>query len=671
MRLFFLISMLLCSGHLFGQDQDLEARIQDLKLQIKETKGRDQLKWRDSLSQIIWKARDARFEIIAKPTIKLAFELDSINVAAYHTTNLINFYNNTLGNPKKGLAFFDSIFPKFQNKKITDRNMAGLYLDSGDCHYFMGNRDKAIAHYQKAQVFARKSGDERVVAFTILYQGYAYNDDGAFVKASQTLQEASRIFQKVKDTFNIIGVKNSLAILYSKNMFLKEAKEEREGAIALSLLSNNNGSLISLYYNAASDYNKIGAQKERIESLKMALTASRKSEFDTYFEPILLNELVVSYAQNDSLSKANEYLQMVEKEERNTKGLYLGNYLKAKKNLALAKGEIAQALSYGKEYLALKRTENKIGDIKNGEKFLADIYQEIGNTELAFNYFKRYTAIKDSISNVQKVKALAYYQTLYETEKRDLKIASQESTIALLDARNKIKTQWFLVGGIGLLFVFGALFFWRSKRAAKKRQILQEGFSQDLINEREEERTRIARELHDSVGQKLMLLTKKTTQKEKDDVSSLAKKSLQEIRSIARGLYPSNIENLGISVALKTMLNEIDGASEVFITHDIAEIDGVLSLEKQLHLFRIVQESFNNIMKHSQAKAAFVGVAKNEEGIQVKIEDNGKGFLTSEIFKNKNLGMKTLKERAKIIHSTLEVTSTQGRGTQIQLFIPA
>src|SRR5690606_21428598 len=163
--------------------------------------------------------------------------------------------------------------------------------------------------------------------------------------------------------------------------------------------------------------------------------------------------------------------------------------------------------------------------------------QNIGNKEKAFSHFKNYTKIKDSIGSIQKTRVLAYYQTIYETEKRDLTIQNQKSNIALLNSENKVKNQWLLFGGMGLLGLFGFITSVRSNNNTKRRQKLQELFTQDIINTQEQERTRLAFELHDSVGQQLMLLTRKLKTIDDPLFGTLANDTLTNLRTISQGLY--------------------------------------------------------------------------------------------------------------------------------------
>jgi signal transduction histidine kinase len=272
---------------------------------------------------------------------------------------------------------------------------------------------------------------------------------------------------------------------------------------------------------------------------------------------------------------------------------------------------------------------------------------------------------------VQNVKALTYYQVLYETEKRDVLIKAKDTEIALLDTENRLKNQWLLFGGIGFFTLFMGVFLLRSRNYAKRNEKQQIHFFQELIKSRETERTRVARELHDSVGQKLMLLTRKTNEQQDEPMSVLATETLEELRAISRGLHPPTLEKLGLKAAIESLINESDAYSPVFFTYEIDLIDKDLSSEQGLHLYRMIQEALQNILKHSEAKSAFIKIQKKSSGMHVIIKDTGKGFdVSTESHRHQSLGMKTLMERAAILNSKLQISSVPGKGTKIEIYIP-
>ena len=651
--------------------QENEQHIIELKQKINSSEKGEKLRWMDSLTDYIFYNTQRNPDSILHATISYAIQLDSMHIAIDQLSNRMDYLNNTMGNPEDALVAYEKIRPKISEVK-DESILTRLYLNIGDSHFFIKEYEKAIAYYDTTIAFAKKANKQRLLGLATMYKAGTQSQIGDFAKSSQGLQESIKLFKKSKDTFNIISANNSLSILYSQNGFYKEAAQVRKEGIALAKNINSNAHLVTFYMNAATDDNKQNRPKERIQNLLLAKEASDNSGHDAFYNPILYSHLSIAYSETDSLELARKYLSKLEKLTiQDSEHHRLGGYYSALKHFWFAKKEYPKALQYAKEHLAVNKKSSDYEGIMNAEKFLAAIYDVTNNEAEAYKHFKAYEAIKDSISNVQKVNALSYYQTLYETEKRDAKIEMQQSDIALLDAENRLKNQWLLFGGLGMLCLFGAVVLTRSRSAAKKRQKLQERFSQDLIKAQEDERTRVARELHDSVGQKLMLLTKKTKTIGDRDMESLAGTTLEELRSISRGLHPATLEKLGVTKAIETMINEVDANTNIFFTNEIENIDSDLTPDQALHLYRIIQEVLNNMVKHAQAKAASVQISKKGKVIEALIKDNGDGFEYNEQLNNsESLGMKTLLERAKIIHSKLSIETAHLKGTSILLQIP-
>lgn len=654
---------------MFSQETKLKTEIGNVKLKVKNSKKGERLKWLDSLTKLTEYNSNFKYDSIVRETISYALQLDSINLATVQTANLIYYYNNIFRTPEKGLGLFKSFIDK--KAKIKNENvLAQLYLNGADSYYFLNEFNVAITNYELARKYAEQAKDERLLALVNLYMGYAYTDMGNFSDASLKLQDAELLFQKVKDTFNIISAKNSLAILFSQNAFYEVAEQERNEAIVLAKKIKGYRNLTVLYANSAEDFRKIGKTKECISNLLLAIEANEKSNTDAYLRPILVCKLIVAYIEDGNLEGMEKYLLEIEKNKAlYTSKDYNEDYLEVLKNIAFAKDDYQKSLKLAKEHLASKINRKKPEEIYIAEFFLSKVYKKLGKTAEAYFHLNNYYALKDSISSVQKINTLSYYQTVFEAKKRDFKIENQEKDITLLNEISKVKTQIMIFGGAGLISIFIFIILFRSRNNARREQKLQESFSQNLIAAQENERTRVARELHDSVGQKLMLLTKKSKMVKNSELVSLSENTLEELRTISRGLHPPVIEGLGITNAIISMINEVDSHTNIFFTNEIENIDNLLTTENTLHLYRIMQEVLSNIVKHANAKAAYITIEKREKEIVLIMKDNGKGF-DLERSNSISLGMKILKERSKIIKSKLEISTQLKKGTIIQLIIP-
>lgn len=315
---------------------------------------------------------------------------------------------------------------------------------------------------------------------------------------------------------------------------------------------------------------------------------------------------------------------------------------------------------------------NKVLEINIARLFLVEVYDKLNWPEMAFEHYKVYNRIKDSIQSVQKANSLAYYQTLYETEKRDKKIKEQDAQLMLVEEHNKRKTiiLWSVV--FILVGLFCLIYLWRSRRFSQNKVQLQKVFAQDLIRNIEDERKRISSELHDSVGQNLLLIKKQTLSgSEKANDTVLINNTIDEVRNISQSLHTFRFEQLGLIDSIKDTVDNFQKNSEIFYSVDFDVEDITISKDKEIFLYRMIQECLNNVEKHLKAKACVVSNKEKSDAFIFEVKDNGVGFNVSENSESPNsLGMKTLKERAKIISGTLNIISEKGKGTTVQIKVP-
>ncbi|RMB58044.1 sensor histidine kinase [Dokdonia sinensis] len=228
------------------------------------------------------------------------------------------------------------------------------------------------------------------------------------------------------------------------------------------------------------------------------------------------------------------------------------------------------------------------------------------------------------------------------------------------------KTWWFYL----LLTISSISFLVWLLYQYKERSEMQEKFARGLLASQEQERNRIAKELHDSIGQQLTLIKQNAQNQNQTEIAGLTNQTLNEVRSISRGLYPALLSQLGLSESIEQLLLEVDEQTSLFVSADIDEVDLYFNSESALIFYRFIQESITNVIKHSNAKTLSVVVAKEGLNIVTTIQDNGDGFDTEDKLKRNSLGMKTLEERIKILRGTLKIDSRKGQGTTIFSEIP-
>jgi signal transduction histidine kinase len=243
------------------------------------------------------------------------------------------------------------------------------------------------------------------------------------------------------------------------------------------------------------------------------------------------------------------------------------------------------------------------------------------------------------------------------------------------------RTRWFQALTAALLASsLWVAWKWRVSQFERSRAV-QHAFSQQLIASQESERKRIAAELHDSLGQRLVLIknlaliflksefSKGTPPpNEVEEISSEASLALGEIREISYNLRPYQLDRIGLTKAVQALIRKASAAASIEFTTEIAEIDNVLPKDHEISFYRILQESINNVVRHSQATQVHIVVAHKTERILLTIRDNGKGFAPEAVRPaagSGGFGLIGISERAQLIGGTSRIESTPGHGTTI------
>ncbi len=488
------------------------------------------------------------------------------------------------------------------------------------------------------------------------------------MESSRNLQKSIPYFKASGGINAIINVKNIMVSLYSENGFYKEAAKERAEVLALAKKEEHHLFLSQIYFNYSVELRTRGKLKERVEFIENALKEVEQSRYKKYYKPIYLAGMVIAKSEINEITEAEKYWKLLEKEGRkNAPGETTAFYKEAKMKIAFAKGNFTKALTYGKDYYNYKTKIKQFDGLQEAEQFLAKVYATLGDYKKANNHFISYQKLKDSTTGLKKATVLSYYQTLYETEKRDAKIIEQQSEISLLDAKNRIKNQRMVFGAVGLILVFIIIFSIRSYRFAKKKQLLEQQFARDLLQEQENERKRVSKELHDGVGQNLLLIKNSLTL-DPAKTPGLIDKTIEDIRSISRNLHPIQLEKFGITKAIENIVEDLNNLTTIFFSDEIDNIDHFFPKEKEIYLYRIIQECFNNIMKHSGASAAKISVVKDNNKVTITIQDNGVGFnFEKNKDKQKSFGLKSLQERVSFLKGKISFDSENNKGTIITI----
>lgn len=622
-------------------------------------------------------SKDTVFEKLFIEYITKAKRSKNYNYELRFTTELANYYIfNSLNHQKA-----DSILIGFSNKIDSCNHIKDIgrfYIAYSEASIYMQNHKKALDILKNAITFFEKEKDSTLYEFA-----YAYLKAGEATIALDKVSESAGYFKKAeelftyqKDTLLLLWTKNGLSTLLSKNGLFDEAEQERKIIYEIGPKIGQFQVVAMAHLRAALDAGFLEKPKEELYHIREALHNNNENSDIQEIVSILTLSIATSvFAENKKIDSSNYYLNKL---NLKMKGLnnnaFINSYYKsaiaynafARKDYDLAKKNALITLNIINKNSTLTARNLEI------ELLLAEIYKKKSNLKKSLHHLNNYIQIKDSITQSNTIKKFAYVQTQFETEKKDLQIVQQEKNIALLNAENQVKNQWLLFGFLALFSLFSTIYLWRLKQFSKKKQKLQESFTQDIIKTQDNERSRIAKELHDSIGQKLLVL--KNTIQLKDVIITeevnLLDETIKEVREMSHNLHPFQFEKLGLLNSLEDLIAAFQKSSSVFYSAEIQDFSQFIPKEKELFIYRILQECISNVEKHSEATACNLSVKEEKDHLIFQLKDNGKGFNVQQKFKkNNSLGLISLQERAEYIGVQLTFDSSEGKGTIITLKI--
>ena len=515
----------------------------------------------------------------------------------------------------------------------------------------------------------------------------------------EDLTESAKYFKLVKNTIGYHRARLALAKFYTReDLFLTDARNLAEEALEFF----KSEGMDRLEIEAASGLGEVLlAQYDFDQGIDVVSSALDKSLVTKNKSLEIQNRLLLSQLLG-SMGKVEEAVEMarsvVNIENKLEQVKYspialrdMGYYYYKDKNFELAISRLREAqliadLSYDLE-VSIYET-------------LSKCHEEMQDVDEALFYLKKADALKDAQRDSEKYtisnQIALEYQTkekekeienlLFENESRGLKLKQSNRLNAALAALMAA----LILAGYYIQRFYSQRIKTRhlineqreeldSQRIYKLENDLKIKSLESMVNGQEIERTRIANDLHDSLGGLLSTLKLQYDALQMDHIELSEDRSYQkiyhlidhacgEVRDIARNLKPASLEKIGLTAAINDLINRYsaNGNPEIFLHSN--KIDDILTNDKKLHVYRIVQELLNNALKHAEATELDVQLTRREKELFLKVEDNGKGFEENSV--KKGLGLENIRSRLNMLNGELEFDSSPNHGTSVMINIP-
>jgi signal transduction histidine kinase len=224
------------------------------------------------------------------------------------------------------------------------------------------------------------------------------------------------------------------------------------------------------------------------------------------------------------------------------------------------------------------------------------------------------------------------------------------------------------------------------RRRFERRQSAQLEFSRQILQSQESERRRIAANLHDSLGQNLLVIKNQarlglqpvldasSVRQCLDQISGMASQAIEEVRQITHDLRPYVLDQLGLTQTLRAIIRRASENCPIVFASHVDDIDGLFGSESEIHIYRIVQEGLNNVIKHSGATEAAVVIKRQPDLLTIAVRDNGRGFTGNSgvagEFPEAGFGLSGVGERARILGGKVIWESQPDKGFGLTIEIP-
>ena len=554
-------------------------------------------------------------------------------------------------------------------------------------HTNSGNLDSCIYFGERAFDFFEEKNDLLKQVYILHYMGVAYRTAGQYEEAINRLFQAIPISQKLGDLtwqgWVLQGIslnyhdfggyqkgvsfgKRALEVL-NKNL----EKDPMSVAIALNTLAINYDDW-GKYDSALHFHMQVMDLKNRLDTLQFGFTYNnigntlikmkRLPEAKNWIQrAIVITEKRQSLGNDESYDLATNYTN-------------LGQILGKEGNQQEAKIAFRKGLAFAQQSQSLEK-------IKDSYQALYEFNKSSGQPDSALVYMELLSGVEDSIFNLQSAKAISDAEAKYELSEKERNLTEE---------RLRVQQSRFGLVTLAALLALGSVLGFHFYRQQKLKSIqkdqemaLQKALSKvEIQSQLHEQRLKISRDLHDNIGTQLTFVTLgmdrlKTSFAHQptpildqiDSLKSFTKTTIQELRDTVWAMNQSQMTFEDIQVRILRFTENLAWNEELSLEIEVdPELENLtLGSFQGISIYRILQESLNNALKHAQASVISAKVKRNPQGVQITIEDNGKGFDPTTASGN---GLSHLKARVQELGGSISFHSGLGKGTRIELSIP-
>ncbi len=553
-----------------------------------------------------------------------------------------------------------------------------------------GRGDEAIPFYEEGLAQSRRSGDESGAADYHINLGVAHFHRGDLELALTNYLGALDIYERLDEKEKLAKVLNNIGIVYRTQERYQQAEGIYQRSFQLKKELNDSLGMAASLQNLGAVYSMLEYNDRAIDHIEQALALYRKvnSPKDVASCYITLGEI---YLKNEKISQAeSSFEQAWQFFKTNPSVTYSPNVLHGLGRVAMHRKNFAKAETYFRQSLALSRDfEQKEIRLRLLNNLAESLHQQGKNAE-AFLLKNEAYALRDSLTEEKRLSLLEEMQTRFEVKQKE-----DELRISQLELQERTRQRNGLIFGavfLGLLAL--AVFFLLRNRiqankkiAAQHAEIQRQQIQQlqqekkltalsSMLEGQEQERMRIAHDLHDSLGGLLAsvrahfnsLNGNAAQQPLFEKTDQLINEAYGEVRRISHNMMPRALTLAGLPGALEDLARNLRQQGLSCELEIIGLTSENLPQARAVNIYRIVQELTNNVLKHAEAKNLLIQLIQQNDKIIIIVEDDGKGFKLAEA--RQGLGLSSIHSRVEFLQGSINWDSVTGEGTTVSIRVP-
>lgn len=550
-------------------------------------------------------------------------------------------------------------------KNVPDSTKGMLNAEMSAAYNLTGDMDKALVYGKKALQLCRGTIDPESFAILSGNMGIVYRrlgmNDSAAICYKTGVEEA----MKCEDKSTLAYLYNNLSVLYCEMERYGESVSYAKKAQANALQGKDTTEYLSALANEGINYAKQGDNRRAARILSTVFDKADSMD-STPLKLKVINYLVNAYRELGDKRQTDKYLAIGEQiAAAFPKGsIAVNGIYESKMNILAARGKYAEALE------AAKQLEDNGGlQVMPAYKmcrFRARCHAGLGDYAKAYLLEKEAEAIQDSVSGKAVEKQLSEYSVRFKTQEKELEISRLQ--------KEKADDRAFMMLVVAVLTiviaVLATVLIWLNHRRKIRRQQTEIDMARKYIDGMESERTRLARDLHDGACNELLAIGMELRDDStgKDRIISHVQSLRASLRHISHEMMPPSFQYTELDETLRYYIGQLLKPDSMKIDYRSQGADwDKIPQDVACQLYRITQEAVSNIIRHSAATHAEVGLTFSNGGIHLIIKDNGKGC--EEGVKSRG-GVKSMRDRAESVKADFTWKS-DGNGTTVEVLAKA